>query len=164
MTWSGTPAYISLGSNVGDGRVMIRKALAELDKQGDVRVVRTSGNYRTAPWGLENQPDFVNAVAQLETRLEAGQLLGLLLATEKALGRKRDGVRWGPRSIDIDLLCYGQTVCADTQLRLPHPRMHLRAFVLVPLLELAPDFIIPGVGAARDSLKRLEPQRVERMA
>ena len=154
-------AYISLGSNIGDGTAQLTAALEKLEQLDDVEVLRCSGFYRTEPWGVQNQSDFTNAVAELETNKLPGELLTALLAIELELGRKRTGERWAERSIDLDLLSYGQVISKTADLELPHPRMHLRAFVLKPLLELEPEFVIPGRGAAQNSLDALEPQRVE---
>jgi len=134
-----------------------------LDQQNAIQVVRCSSLYRTAPWGLPGQPDFTNAVADLETDLDPDALVAVLLDMELRLGRERGPVRWSPRIIDIDLLCCGQHISDRPELQLPHPRMHLRAFVLVPLLELEPDFVIPGIGLARTCLEKLDFQRVDRL-
>ena len=135
----------------------MRRALALLaDNKGCV-VLRRSRVYRSAPWGRENQPEFLNAVAELETGLAPRDLLHLLLEIERGLGRQRDGSRWGPRCIDLDLLTYEQCELDEQDLVLPHPRMHLRAFVLVPLLELQPDFTVPGKGPAVKWLAQLDP-------
>ena len=156
-------ALIGLGSNIGDGKAQLRLALEILALTEGVEVLRCSSFYRTEPWGITNQPDFTNAVAELETSKGPGELLTALLSVEKALGRERTGQRWAERSIDLDLLCYGQLVQKDTALELPHPRMHLRAFVLKPLLELEPEFMIPGVGSAQKALAALGSQRVDRL-
>jgi 2-amino-4-hydroxy-6-hydroxymethyldihydropteridine diphosphokinase len=111
-----------------------------------------------------DQPDFTNAVAELETSLKPEQLLQTLLDCEAALGRDRVGGRWGPRRIDLDLLCFGEHRLRTSRLELPHPRMQDRAFVLIPLLELEPEFEIPGIGRARACLDALEPQRVTPIA
>jgi len=121
-----------------------------------VSVRRRSRCYRSPPWGLADQPDFVNAVAELETVLEPLPLLHLLLAVESRLGRRRDGTRWGPRCIDLDLLTYEGLRLRSSELVLPHPEMQLRAFVLVPLLELEPGFMIPGVGPVVDCLADID--------
>lgn len=155
--------FIGLGSNLGDGPAMIRAALADLADRPGIHVVRFSSLYRSAPWGRGDQPDFTNAVAELTTTLEPGVLLESLLGCEQSLGRVRNGERWGPRCIDIDLLSYGELQVRTARLELPHPRMAERAFVLLPLLELEPDFAIPGAGSAAACLRRLPDQRVERM-
>jgi len=157
-------AYVGLGSNLGDGRVLINEALAELDCHAGIRFVRRSSFYSSSAWGNEDQPDFTNSVAELDSFLSAAELLSVLLATEEKGGRVRNLVRWGPRTIDLDLLLYGHQVLHQPGLDVPHPRMHLRAFVLIPLLELAPEIEIPGVGLARDCLGALEKQGVEKIS
>ena len=136
-----------VGSNLDDPVKQVSSALAELDAVPQTRLVRKSSLYRTSPVGHAEQPDFVNAVALLETRLPARALLDLLLATERAFGRVRpDGERWGPRTLDLDLLLYGDAVIDEPGLRVPHPHLHERAFALLPLAEIAPDALIPGIG------------------
>jgi 2-amino-4-hydroxy-6-hydroxymethyldihydropteridine diphosphokinase len=155
--------YLGLGSNLGDGPIQINEALSELDRHPAIRLVRKSSYYSSAAWGNEDQPDFINAVAELDSSLSAAELLSVLLATEEKGGRKRSQVRWCPRVIDIDLLLYGQDIVHQPGLEVPHPRMHLRAFVLLPLLELVPNVEIPGVGLARVCLGALEKQRVQKI-
>jgi 2-amino-4-hydroxy-6-hydroxymethyldihydropteridine diphosphokinase len=154
-------AWIGLGGNLGDTGALIRQALLQLDAASEITVRRRSGLYRSAPWGIENQPDFINAVAELETGLQPHQLLEILLQLESELGRQRIGRRWGPRCIDLDLLTYDVLTLHTDSLELPHPRMHLRAFVLVPLLELEPGFDIPGVGKAVDCLAAIDENEVK---
>ncbi|HLF29953.1 MAG TPA: 2-amino-4-hydroxy-6-hydroxymethyldihydropteridine diphosphokinase [Xanthomonadales bacterium] len=156
-------ALVGLGSNQGDGPESIGKALLELARNESVRVGRVSSLYRTAPWGIEAQAEFTNAVAEIETELEPLELLSVLLRVEQQLGRIRNAVRWGPRVIDLDLLCCDQLQLHTPELDLPHPRMHQRAFVLVPLLELDPETNIPGVGSARHCLEKLGKSAVERL-
>jgi len=150
-------AWIGLGGNREDSGELLDAALLVLAGAPQVEVRRQSRRYRTPPWGLPAQPDFVNAVAELETSLPALPLLHLLLDTESRLGRERSGPRWGPRCIDLDLLTYEELRTQSAELTLPHPQMHLRAFVLIPLLELEPDFEIPGRGLAADCLLQIEP-------
>jgi len=150
-------AWIGLGGNREDSAELLDTAVALLAQAPGVVLRRQSRRYRTPPWGLPDQPDFVNAVAEFETSLEPAQLLQLLQETERSLGRERSGPRWGPRCIDLDLLAYDDLRMQSAGLTLPHPRMHLRAFALVPLLELEPDFEIPGVGQAADCLQRIDP-------
>lgn len=154
-------AWIGLGSNIGDGRAEIARALQRLALHPELSLCRQSSLYRSAAWGEPDQPDFYNAVAEFETRLEPQALLDLLLETEAALGRVRDGQRWGPRRIDLDLLLMGDAQLARPGLSLPHPRMHLRAFVLLPLAEIEPGLQIPGRGSVSSCLGKLENQRVE---
>jgi len=150
-------AWIGLGGNRADSGDLVERALSRLDSAPGVRVLRRSGQYRSAPWGMSGQADFVNAVAELETSLPPDTLLRRMLAIEDELGRVRTGPRWGPRCIDLDLLTYGTMDLQSDELVLPHPRMALRAFVLVPLLELEPDFVIPGVGPAAACLQGIDP-------
>jgi 2-amino-4-hydroxy-6-hydroxymethyldihydropteridine diphosphokinase len=153
-------AWIGLGGNHADSADLIVEALARIAASPGVRVLRHSAAYRTPPWGATAQPDFVNAVAELATALPAPELLQVLLRIESELGRRRSGERWGPRCIDLDLLTYDDLECRSDALELPHPRMHLRAFVLVPLLELEPGFVIPGRGPAADCLGRIDTTEV----
>lgn len=140
---SGFRAFIGLGGNLGDPRAAMRAALEALDQEPSTRVTRVSSLYRTAPWGRTDQPDFLNAVAELRTRLEPRALLELCLSAEAALHRVRRE-RWGPRSIDLDILLFDDLRIDEDGLRVPHPRMLERAFVLVPLAEIAPDLVIAG--------------------
>jgi 2-amino-4-hydroxy-6-hydroxymethyldihydropteridine diphosphokinase len=128
-------AYIGIGSNVGDRLMNLRAAVRKLGSTSGVRVVRSSSVYETAPVGGPEQGDFLNAVVEIETGLEPHELLAALQRIEKDLGRVRD-MRWGPRTIDLDLLSYDDQVVEDAELTVPHPRMHERAFVVVPLVEL----------------------------
>ena len=136
-------AALAFGSNLGDSRAMIQTALARLDATDGIRLVRVSAFYRTPPWGVEDQPDFVNACATIETGLSPEALLEICKGLEKELGRE-EGVRWGPRLIDIDVLWMAGEVRDSEKLSLPHPRMLERAFVIVPLAEIAPDLEIGG--------------------
>ncbi|MGR4876309.1 2-amino-4-hydroxy-6-hydroxymethyldihydropteridine diphosphokinase [Pseudoxanthomonas sp. LARHCG66] len=154
-------ACIGLGANLGDAAGTLRQAVIALGQREDVTVRRMSRCYRTPAWGREDQPDFVNAVALLETRLPPRALLDLLLAVEADFGRHRiDGERWGPRTLDLDLLLYGDAVIDEPGLRVPHPHLHERAFALVPLLEVMPDARIPGYGDARDAVSVLEMSNI----
>jgi len=154
-------ACIGLGANLGDAAGTLRQAVIALGQREDVAVRRMSRCYRTPAWGREDQPDFVNAVALLETRLSPRALLDLLLAVEADFGRHRiDGERWGPRTLDLDLLLYGDAVIDEPGLRVPHPHLHERAFALVPLLEVMPDARIPGYGDARDAVSVLEMSNI----
>ena len=136
-------AALAFGSNLGDSRAMIERAIAALGGIEQVRVKRVSSFYRTPPWGVEDQPDFVNACALIETGYLPEDLLAACKDLEKVLGREA-AVRWGPRLIDIDLLWMEGETRASEALTLPHPRMTERAFVLVPLAEIAPDLEIGG--------------------
>lgn len=136
--------FVGLGGNVGEPRATMAAALRLLDGDADIRVARVSSLYATPPWGITDQPDFLNAAALLETSLEPCELLQRCLETELRLHRVRDK-RWGPRSVDLDVLTFGDLEIDEPGLELPHPRMMDRAFVLVPLLELAPDMVVRGV-------------------
>jgi 2-amino-4-hydroxy-6-hydroxymethyldihydropteridine diphosphokinase len=154
-------AWIGLGGNFADSGLLIGAALARLDEHEKIDVLRQSGVYRSPPWGVVDQADFFNAVAELDTALPPGELLAALLAIENGLGRDRSTPRWGPRCIDIDLLTCQDLVLQSKYLELPHPRMHLRAFVLKPILELEPGFEIPGIGKAQQALDRLDRRDVD---
>ena len=148
-------AWIGLGGNLEGSGQALDEALHRLGRNPRVSVERVSAYYHSAPWGKEDQAEFINAVAELEALCSPRELLDLLLETEAALGRQRGGERWGPRLVDLDLLSYQDCCMQSETLELPHPRMHLRAFVLVPLLELEPEFLVPGVGPAKECLARL---------
>lgn len=152
-------AFVGLGSNLDDPVRQVETALAELDRMPSTRVVRRSRLYRTAPVGLADQPDFINAVAELHTDIEPGELLRRLLDLE-ARHRRVRGVRMGPRTLDLDLLLYDDCVLDAPDLTLPHPRMHERAFVIVPLHEIAPDAHVPGHGSAAALLPKLDTRGV----
>ncbi|MBW3098064.1 2-amino-4-hydroxy-6-hydroxymethyldihydropteridine diphosphokinase [Pseudohoeflea coraliihabitans] len=134
-------AAIGLGGNIGAPRKRMAAALKLLDARDDVSVVRVSPLYRTPPWGKTDQAWFFNACALVETELDAQQLLDCCLETERQLGRVR-GDRWGPRTIDLDVLLHGDVRSDTDQLTVPHPRMTERAFVMVPLSDIAPDAIV----------------------
>jgi len=155
VTWSRTDitAYIGLGSNVGDRAGYLQAALQELDRVSDLRVVGVSPVYETAPAGVLEQPDFLNAVVEVRSHLEPRTLLREMQRIEDRLGRTRTE-RWGPRTIDLDLLFHGDAVLDEEDLVLPHPRLHERAFVLVPLCDLAPDLVHPLLGKAVRELCR----------
>jgi 2-amino-4-hydroxy-6-hydroxymethyldihydropteridine diphosphokinase len=144
-------AYIGLGANLGDAAATLGAAFDRLAVLPHTQLDALSGLYRTPAWGLRDQPDFVNAVAALSTTLAPHALLQALFAIESDFGRRRaaDGSdRWGPRSLDLDVLLYGEAQIDDSELQVPHPQMHRRAFVLVPLCEIAPQVEIPGHGHA----------------
>jgi 2-amino-4-hydroxy-6-hydroxymethyldihydropteridine diphosphokinase len=149
----GVRAFIGLGSNLGDRLANLSDAVGRLARTDGVTVTRVSRIYETAPVGPP-QSDYLNAVAEVRTSLPARVLLEALLAIEADLGRVR-GERWGPRIIDLDLLTYGRDEIDEPGLTVPHPRMHERAFVLVPLLELEADPLLPG--GRRIASLRLEP-------
>ncbi len=157
-------AYVGLGGNVGDVDAAFDGALRELARLPATRVLAVSRRYRTPAWGNEAQPDFLNAVAGIETGLPARALMDALLAIEQRLGRVRAGDgsdRWGPRTLDLDLLLYADAVIDLPGLRVPHPRLHERAFALLPLVEIAPEAVIPGAGPARQALAALDAGGIE---
>jgi 2-amino-4-hydroxy-6-hydroxymethyldihydropteridine diphosphokinase len=145
-----TLAYVGLGANLGDREGTIRAAVADLPG-----VVAVSTLRETDPVGITDQPRFLNGVAVLETELAPRELLDVLLAVERRLGRER-GRRWGPRTIDLDLLLYGDEVIDETGLTIPHPRLHERRFVLEPLADIAPKLVVPGYGRVKDLLAKLD--------
>jgi 2-amino-4-hydroxy-6-hydroxymethyldihydropteridine diphosphokinase len=154
-------AYIGLGGNLGDPRQRLLDAFDALDRLPRSRLRARSALYRTAPVGPQDQPDYVNAAARLETELTPLELLEQLLEIEQRLGRVRDGRRWGPRVIDLDLLLHGDRALEHPRLRLPHPELHRRAFVLIPLAEVAPaDLSIPGRGSRGALLDACDPAGV----
>lgn len=152
-------AFVGLGANLGDPVVQVTRALAALAALDDTRIVRTSSLYRTSPVGHADQPDYINAVTLLATGLAPRALLDSLQGIERAAGRERS-FRNAPRVLDLDLLLYGDQVIAAPGLVVPHPRMHERAFVLVPLLEIAPDTVVPGHGPAAELLRGAHGQTV----
>ena len=158
---AGTRAYVALGANLGDPVPTLRAAVADLGALPGTSVVIRSSLYRSAPVGLVNQPDFFNAVVAVDTSLPALDLLRGLLAVEARHGRVRS-VPNAPRTLDLDLLLHGDQACSSAELILPHPRMHERAFVLLPLLEIAPDVWIPGRGPAREALPAVAGQVIAR--
>jgi 2-amino-4-hydroxy-6-hydroxymethyldihydropteridine diphosphokinase len=158
-----TLAFVGLGANLGEPRRQVEAALGELDAIPRTRVVKRSSLYRSCPLGYANQPDFINAVAELDTALEARGLLAELQAIETRHGRSRSFAN-APRTLDMDLLLFGDEVFSGEELTVPHPRMHERAFVLKPLLEIAPQVRIPGRGPAKDFIAACAGQGVERMA
>ena len=147
-------AYVGLGSNLGDREATLRHALDLLARQA--RVVAVSSFRETEPWGFEEQPPFLNAAAAIETELPPRKLLDTLISIERELGRVRGGVRYGPRTIDLDLLLYDELELEEPGLTLPHPRLHERRFVLEPLAELEPALVVPGRGTVSELLRRLD--------
>lgn len=152
-----TRAYVGVGANLGDREGTIRAALAALDARPDVAVVAVSTLLENEPVGYLDQPPFLNGVAALETELAPRELLDALLEVERELGRVRgEGPRYGPRPIDLDLLLHGDLVLDEPGLVVPHPRLHERLFALEPLAELEPALVVPGRGAVKDLIARLE--------
>jgi len=157
-----TLAYVGLGANLGEPRRQLQAALQEMNALPESRVTTISAFYRSSPIGNLDQPDFLNAVAELDTALSVDQLLAELQRIEQGQGRERP-FPGAPRRLDLDLLLYGDTIAATPRLTLPHPRMHERAFVLEPLTEIAPDIAIPGRGAARVLLAACGGQQIKRL-
>ncbi len=143
-------AFIGLGANLGDREAAIRRAADRM------RATRLSSIRETEPWGYADQPSFMNAVAEIETGLTPRALLDRLLEIELELGRTRDGPRYGPRTIDLDLLLYGDEVVDEPGLTVPHPRLHERLFMLEPLFELEPGLVVPGRGALAAMVAELQ--------
>ena len=157
-----TVAYVGLGANIGEPRRQLQAALQEMRALPRTRVTRTSGFYRSAPVGHIDQPEFLNAVAELDTDLPPGALLENLQQIEKSHGRERP-FAGAPRTLDLDLLLYGDETIASPRLTVPHPRMHERAFVLQPLLELDSAISVPGKGLANALLSACGSQKIERI-
>jgi 2-amino-4-hydroxy-6-hydroxymethyldihydropteridine diphosphokinase len=157
------PAYVALGSNLDDPAAQVRAGFEALSMLPATRLARVSSLYRSAPVGYADQPDFVNAVALIETALEPRKLLEALLAVERRKGRVRDFPN-APRTLDLDIVLYGDRVLHEPGLTIPHPRMHERAFVLVPLAEIAPDVNVPGHGRAADLAAALDAGGLQKIA
>ena len=156
-------AWLSLGSNMQQPAEQLKHAIGHLRSAEGIEILKESSFYRTPPWGDEAQDDFINAVVQIETRLDAMGLLRLLQSIENMMGRQRDSRRWGPRLIDIDLLLFGDQQCKSEELELPHPRMHERAFVLMPLCELDSSLETPGRCSASELLQKLDCSGILRL-
>lgn len=159
-----TIAYVALGSNLAQPRDQVRRALKELENIPKTIVLARSSFYRSRPLGPKDQPDFINAVAKVCTTLSAHDLLAELFQIENRHGRKRDGTKWGPRELDLDLLIYGDLMISDPGLSLPHPGISERNFVLLPLVELDPDVIVPGQGPAAELIDKLQDSHIEKLA
>lgn len=155
-------AYLGLGSNVGDSRETLRAAVRILDATPGLRVIQVSAPYGSAPVGREDQPDFVNQVAEVKTELRPRALLDRIHVIERQAGRKRS-VRWGPRTLDIDILWYDERRISEMHLQVPHPRIEERRFVLEPWSELAPGLVLPSGRRVREALKIVTGQRVRRL-
>jgi 2-amino-4-hydroxy-6-hydroxymethyldihydropteridine diphosphokinase len=149
-------AYVGLGANLGNREQTIRRAVDALGRQPGVEVLAVSALRETDPVGFTDQPPFLNGAAVVETDLEPRALLDALLAVERELGRTRDGPRFGPRTIDLDLLVFGNREVSEPDLTVPHPRLAERAFALEPLAELDPELEIPGRGRVADLLRGLQ--------
>ena len=163
MRHSPSRCYVALGANLGDPIATVRAAIARLRELPDSQLVAASSLYRTAPVGLKQQPDFINAVVAIDSVLPAPTLMQLLFRIEELFGRQRsaDGARNLARTLDLDLLLYGDEISPDPALTLPHPRMHERAFVLAPLVEIAPQLLITGRGSVIALLDRCADQRID---
>ena len=169
-TWQALPAklevsqrcFVALGANLGDPAATVTAAIAALRRLPQAGFVAASSLYRTAPVGLKHQPDFVNAVVELLAHSSAPDLLQSLFSIEADFGRQRS-VKNAPRTLDLDLLLYGDAVSTDPHLTLPHPRLHERAFVLAPLAEIAPHLSVPGRGSVGELLLRCVGQKIEKM-
>lgn len=156
-------ALLGLGGNVGDVRATLNRAVARLADGKDVTLIARSSDYRTPPWGVTDQPPFVNLAIAVETTLTPHALLARALEVERALDRDRSRERrWGPRTIDIDLLAYDDLTLNEPDLTLPHPRLFERAFVLVPLAEIVPDRVIAG-RRVRDVLAAIDTTGIEKL-
>ena len=156
-------ALLAFGGNVGDARTTLHRAVASFCDGGGIRLLARSADYRTPPWGVADQAPFINLCVKVATALSPQALLQHAHAVERAYGRDRAReVRWGPRTVDIDLLAYDDVSLDTPELTLPHPRLLQRAFVLVPLADIAPEQLIGGV-KVRDALARLETAGIERL-
>jgi 2-amino-4-hydroxy-6-hydroxymethyldihydropteridine diphosphokinase len=151
-----TRAYVGLGANLGDRSAMLRAALEQLAAEPGVSLVAVSSVRETDPVGPVDQPRFLNAAAALDTELSPRELLDRLLGIERRLGRTREGPRFGPRTIDIDLLLYGEERLDEPGLELPHPRLQERLFALEPLFELDPSLVVPGHGALSEIIAGIQ--------
>jgi 2-amino-4-hydroxy-6-hydroxymethyldihydropteridine diphosphokinase len=157
-------AYLALGGNVGDVRATFDRAIAYLCDGAGLRLRARSSDYRTPPWGITDQPPFINTAIAVSTTLKPHELLARAQACERAFGRDRGNERrWGPRTLDIDLLVYDDLMVEDAALTLPHPRLLERAFVLMPLAEIAPDLMISGIPLC-EALVRVDAAGIEKLA
>jgi 2-amino-4-hydroxy-6-hydroxymethyldihydropteridine diphosphokinase len=156
-------ALVGFGGNIGDARTTLARGVAMFCDGQKVRLLARSSDYRTPPWGVEDQPPFVNLCLAVSTTLAPRDLLARARRVETALGRARaQETRWGPRTIDIDILAYDDVTLNEPDLTLPHPRLFERAFVLLPLAEIAPDRVIAG-RRVRDALAAVDPHGIERL-
>ena len=156
-------AYVGLGANLQDPEAQVRRAFDELSALPQSRLTSRSHLYKSPPLGPPDQPDYINAVAALETGLEPLALLGELRAIELRHGRHRDGRHWAARTLDLDLLLHGEWVLDTPELTLPHPGLHERVFVLYPLSDVAPELHVPGRGSVRELRGRLGAVRIQRL-
>ena len=156
--------YIGIGSNLDSPRLQVETAIAELRRLPDSNWVKCSPIYRSQPVGPQDQPDYVNAVAAIETETEAEVLLDTLQTIEQRHGRRRDGQRWGARTLDLDILLYGDEHISTDRLQVPHPEMQRRGFVLKPLHDIEPSLMIPGLGSLESLLTRVSTTDLEPLA
>lgn len=156
-------AWIGLGSNLAGPSEQVERGLAALAHLPRTQLQQRSHLYRSAPWGMRDQPDFVNAVAAIESGLTPRELMAALFDIERSFGRERNADRWGPRILDLDLLLYADHIIDEPGLRVPHPHLHERAFVLLPLAEIAPHLQIPGRGSISDLVARVDASDCRRL-
>lgn len=162
MSQDAVRAFVGMGGNVGDVENTLMEALWAIESLPQTSLRAQSKSYRSPPWGRSDQADFINAVIELQTRLAPRVLLDYLLDIETRFGRVRDAAqKWGPRTLDLDLLCFGDQVLDLPGMHLPHPYLHERAFVLVPLAEIAPGLEIPGRGRVSDLLAGIDASAIE---
>jgi len=156
-------AYIGLGSNLGESKSILQNSISRLATEKNIRLLKISSLYASKPLGEKNQPNYINAVISVSTQLSPHQLLQLLQEIELEFGRERTHERWASRTLDMDILLYNQLICLDERLTLPHPEMTQRDFVLVPLCEIAPDTMIPGIGDIETVLKACDIRGLEKL-
>ena len=155
-------AFLGMGGNVGDVPTTLAEAMWAIDSLPQTSIRAQSSFYRTPPWGRTDQPEFINAVVELQTRLDPRVLLNYLLEIETRFGRDRsESEKWGPRELDLDLLTFGDESIDEPGMHIPHPHLHERAFVLVPLSEIAPSLEIPGVGIVSELLASVSVDGIE---
>ena len=156
-------AYLAFGGNVGDSRSILDRAVTQLCDGTEVRLLKRSADYRTPPWGFKYQPPFINLCIAVETTLSPRALLARAQSVELALGRDRSHEkRWGPRTADIDIIAYDNLIIDELGLTVPHPRLFERAFMLLPLVEIAPDLTIAGK-TVRQALSEVDPAGIQRL-
>ncbi len=157
-----TLVYLGLGSNLSDPCAQLEQAIHSLEMLPDCQILKCSSFYRSRPMGPQDQPEYINAIVSLETNLQAESLLDALQAIEQRQGRVRDR-HWGARTLDLDILLYGDEVIDTDRLSVPHPGLHKREFVLYPLYELAPDLMVPGRGSIASLYQHCDANGIERL-